>query len=36
MSDKYKSKNYSDTQEVDKMNVINNDYDVVNDIDVVG
>ena len=26
----------SDTEEVDEMNTINNDYDVVSDIDVVG
>ena len=25
----------SDTEEVDKMNIINNDYDVVSDIDAV-
>ena len=26
----------SDTEEADEMNIINNDYDVVSDIDVVG
>ena len=26
----------SDTDEVDQMNIINNDYDVVSNIDVVG
>ena len=36
MSYKYKSENDdSDTEEVDKMNIINNDYDVVSDIDAV-
>ena len=26
----------SDTEEVDEMNIINNDYNVVSDVDVVG
>ena len=26
----------SDTEEADEMNIINNDYDVVSDIDIVG
>ena len=37
MSNKYESKiDDSDTEEVDEMNIINNDYDTVSDIDVVG
>ena len=36
MSNKYKAKIYhSGTEEVDEMSIINNDYDVVSDIDVV-
>ena len=37
MSNKYESEiDDSDTDEEDEMNIINNDYDAVSDIDVVG
>ena len=37
MSNKYESENHdSDTEEADEMNIINKDYDVVSNIDVVG
>ena len=37
MSNKYESEiDDSDTEEVDKMYIKNNDYNVVSDIDVVG
>ena len=37
MSNKYESENRdSDTEGVDELNIIRNDYDAVSDIDVVG